>query len=95
VFLTDMGDEAARIGFKVWADGTVYYLTRLKLVPHETRVVVRKLRDAQQADLKGNKIPAAATDGSANWIRLDKRTGDGPRCRHHPARRCGEQLRLL
>jgi len=42
------------------------------LAPHETRVVdLRKLRDAQEADLKGNKIPAAATDGSANWIRLD------------------------
>ena len=31
VFLTDMGDEPARIGFKVWDQGTVYYLTRLKL----------------------------------------------------------------
>jgi hypothetical protein len=28
VFLSDMGDKPVRIGFKVWADGTVYYLTR-------------------------------------------------------------------
>jgi hypothetical protein len=30
-----------------------------------------KLRDAQQPDLKGNKIPVAAMDGAVNWIRLD------------------------
>jgi hypothetical protein len=31
VFLTDMGDQPVRIGFKVWAKGTVYYLTRLDI----------------------------------------------------------------
>jgi hypothetical protein len=32
---------------------------------------MRSLHDARQADLKKNLIPAAATDGSVNWIRLD------------------------
>ncbi len=72
IFLTDMGDKPVRIGFSVTANGIRYYLTRLKLNPHETRVIdLRKLRDAQQPDFKGNKIPAAATDGSVSWIRLD------------------------
>ena len=64
VLPTDNGDKPVRIGFKVWAHGTVYCLTMLQLAPHETRVIdLRKLRDAQQADLRGNKIPAGATDG--------------------------------
>ncbi len=29
------------------------------------------MRDEQKPDLKGNKVPAGATDGSVNWIRLD------------------------
>jgi hypothetical protein len=29
------------------------------------------LRDPQQADFQGHVIPAQATDGSVNWIRLD------------------------
>ena len=29
------------------------------------------MRDAQLADFKTNKIPAAATDGSVNWVRMD------------------------
>jgi hypothetical protein len=72
VFLTDMSDKPARIGFKVSAKGTVYYLTRLQLVPHETRVInLRQLRDARQPDFKGNTIPAGATDGSVLWTRFD------------------------
>ncbi len=72
VFLTDMGDRPARIGFKVSAGGVVHYLTDLTLNPHETRAIdLRKLRDAQQADFKGNKVPADARDGSVLWIRLD------------------------
>ncbi|MGH9453914.1 MAG: Ig-like domain-containing protein, partial [Terriglobia bacterium] len=72
LFLTNESGQPARIGFKVWANGTVYYLTRLRLAPHETRAMdLRKLRDAQQPDIKGNKIPAGATDGSVNWIRAD------------------------
>jgi hypothetical protein len=34
-------------------------------------VLIGGLRDAQQADFKGNKIPAGATDGSVHWIPLD------------------------
>lgn len=72
LFLTDMGDKPARIGFKVWANGTVYYLGKLKLVTHETRLInLRKLRHAQQADLEKHTIPRNATDGSVLWIRLD------------------------
>jgi len=37
----------------------------------ETRAIdLRKVRDAQKSDFQGNKIPAAATDGSVLWIRL-------------------------
>ncbi len=32
---------------------------------------LRKLRDAQKPDFQGNKIPAAASDGSVLWHRLD------------------------
>jgi hypothetical protein len=72
MFLTNMGDKPARIGFDVVAEGRHYYLTRLKLQPHETQAIdLRKLRDAQKADFKGNKIPAAAADGSVVWSRLD------------------------
>jgi hypothetical protein len=72
LFLTNESDQAARIGFKVTASGVTYYLTNLRLNPHETRAIdMRKLRDAQEADFLGNKIPAGATDGSVNWIRLD------------------------
>ncbi|HEV2231824.1 MAG TPA: Ig-like domain-containing protein [Terriglobia bacterium] len=72
VFLTDSSDKPARIGFSVTAGGVHYYLTTLKLAPHETRAIdLRKLRDAQQADFQKNKIPMDATDGSVTWIRLD------------------------
>src|SRR5260370_24809161 len=67
-----MADQPARIGFQIQANGVHYYLTDLKLSPHQTRVIdIRKLRDAQKADFKGNKIPAQATDGSVLWGRLD------------------------
>ncbi|HEY6292297.1 MAG TPA: hypothetical protein VI455_12170, partial [Terriglobia bacterium] len=72
LFLTDMGSKPARIGFKVWAGGTTYYLGKLKLVPHETRMInLRKLRDTGRPDYKKSTIPAGATDGSVLWIRLD------------------------
>jgi hypothetical protein len=71
LFLTNMGDELAPIGFEVTANDVHYYLTELTLQPHETRAVdLRKLRDAQQPDLERHVIPATATDGSVNWIRL-------------------------
>ncbi|MGA2629125.1 MAG: hypothetical protein ABSG54_02830 [Terriglobia bacterium] len=73
LFLTDMGDKPARIGFQAQAGGVHYYLNDLKLSPHETRVInLRKLRDAQKEDFQGSKIPADAADGSVVWIRLDK-----------------------
>jgi hypothetical protein len=72
LFLTDEGDKPARIGFSVTAGGVHYYLTSLELAPRETRAIdIRQLRDAQVADFKGNTIPANATDGSVDWIRLD------------------------
>jgi hypothetical protein len=72
LFLTDEGNKPVRIGFDITAGGVHYYLTSLQLAPHETRAInIRELRDAQGADFKGNKIPAGATDGSVNWIRLD------------------------
>src|SRR5208337_4649617 len=72
LFLTDMGEQPARIGFKVWANGKVYYLGKLQLIPHETRMIdLRKLRDAQRPDLEKHTIPAGASDGSVLWTRLD------------------------
>jgi hypothetical protein len=72
LFLTNMSDKEARIGFRIKATSVDYYLTKLKLNPHETRGIdMRQLRDAQQPDFKKNKIPVGATDGSVNWIRLD------------------------
>ncbi len=73
LFLTNESDQPARMGFSVTANNTHYYLTDLQLGPHETRAMdLRKLRDAQLPDLKGNKIPADASDGSVVWQRLDK-----------------------
>jgi hypothetical protein len=73
LFLTDEGDQPARIGFSVTVGDIHYYLTSLMIAPHETRAIdLRQLRDAQVADFKGNKIPAGAMDGSVDWIRLDK-----------------------
>ncbi|MGH9451735.1 MAG: hypothetical protein ACRD11_14555, partial [Terriglobia bacterium] len=72
LFLTNESDKPCPIGFEVTANGVHYYLTNLKLNPHETRAIdIRALRDAQKPDFKGNKIPSGATDGSVNWIRLD------------------------
>jgi hypothetical protein len=72
MFLTNMGERPARIGFDVVAGGTHYYLTRLKLQPRETRAIdLRKLRDEQKPDFRKNRIPINATDGSVLWSRLD------------------------
>ncbi len=71
-FLTNMGNREVRIGYVASAGGVNYYLTDLKLKPHETRAIdIRKLRDAQQRDSQGSVLPAGATDGSVLWIRLD------------------------
>jgi hypothetical protein len=72
LFLTNMGGQEARIGFVLTANGVHYYLTKLKLEPRETKAIdIRKLRDKQEADFKKNKIPAGASDGSVNWVRMD------------------------
>jgi hypothetical protein len=72
LFLTDESDKPARIGFHAVANGVTYYLTSLKLSPHETRAInIRKLRDAQNADFLKNRIPADASDGSVEWVRID------------------------
>jgi hypothetical protein len=72
LFLTNASEKPARIGFGVTANDVPYYLTLLQVDPHETRAInLRQLRDAQAPDFRGNKIPAEATDGSVNWIRLD------------------------
>ncbi len=72
VFLTNAGDKDVPIGFEVTANNSHYYLTKLRLAPHETRAInLRELRDSRRPDFKRNTIPAAATDGSVSWIRLD------------------------
>ena len=72
LFLTNMGEKECPIGFQVRAGGVHYYLTDLVLKPRETRAIdIRKLRDAQEADFLGNKIPASATDGSVYWVRAE------------------------
>jgi hypothetical protein len=71
LFLTNMSDERAPIGFEVTANNVHYYLSELDLEPHETRAVdLRKLRDAQQPDPEKHLIPGRATDGSVSWIRI-------------------------
>lgn len=72
LFLTDESDKPARIGFVVTANGVRYDLMGLLLAAHETRLIdLRNLRDAQIPDPDGHRIPASASDGSINWIRLD------------------------
>jgi hypothetical protein len=72
VFLTNMGDKDCRVGFRVETGGVTYFLTNLRLVPHETRYVsLRDLRDKQQPDLQGTRIPSTVTEGRLSYIRLD------------------------
>jgi hypothetical protein len=78
LFLTDESDKPVRIGFDITAGGVHYYLIRFKLAPHETRAIdFRALRDSQVPDFKGNRIPAGASDGSVNWVRLDSAPVEG------------------
>jgi hypothetical protein len=71
LFLTNMSDRPAPIGFHVQANGVHYYVDDLRLEPHETRAIdLRKLRDAQKPDFYKHKIPADATDGSVVWVRV-------------------------
>jgi hypothetical protein len=69
-FLTNLGDQMVQIGYVVTAGGVHYYLGELKLNPHETRAIdIRQLCDAQEADFKGNKIPAGS-DGRRSVLPL-------------------------
>src|SRR5579875_1967008 len=53
LFLTNESNQPARIGFQVTTQGIHYYLTQLKLQPHETRAInIRLLRDVQLADFR-------------------------------------------
>jgi len=73
LFLTNMADKDCPIGVHIQAEGSHYYLTDVRLKPHETRAIdLRQLRNAEGTDFLGNKIPAAASDGSVLWIRLRK-----------------------
>ncbi len=73
LFLTNAGESPARIGFQIQAEGVHYYLTDLKLNPRETRAIdIRQLRDMQQPDFQGNRIPPDATDGSLVWMGIEK-----------------------
>ncbi len=72
LFLTNLSDKPTHLAVEVQAGGAPYYLPPVQLQPHETRAIdVRKLRDAQKADVKDHKIPAGATDGSISWNRLN------------------------
>ncbi len=72
-FLTNDSNQICRIGFRVDTLGQSYFLTKVRLNPHETRAFnLRQLRDAQIPDFKGNLIPANATDGTVTWIHLDQ-----------------------
>ncbi|MGO8734354.1 MAG: hypothetical protein ACLQVM_16385 [Terriglobia bacterium] len=72
VFLTNASDEDCRVAFKIEAGGVEYNLTRLKLIPHETKHInLRELRDKQEADFRGKVLPATVTEGRLMYIRGD------------------------
>jgi len=72
VFLTNMGEKNCRVGFRIEAGGETYFLTNLKLIPHETRQIsLRELRDKQEPDFQGHVIPANVSEGRLSYIRLD------------------------
>jgi len=72
VFLTNAGDKDCHVGFKIEAGGVEYYLTNLKLSPHESKYInLRELRDRQQADFRGSVLPATVTEGRLMYIRGD------------------------
>lgn len=71
LFFSNMSEQEVPVGFQVYAQGIHYYLTNLRLKPHEIRAIdLRKLRDAQKPDYKGNKIPPGATDGTVSWLKI-------------------------
>lgn len=71
LFLTNQGAKECPIAMQVHADGVAYYVANLSLKPRETRAVdLRKLRDAQQADLqaiKSRREPRTASLYGVGW----------------------------
>jgi len=73
LFLTNESEKQCPIAARMYANGVAYQVPDLSLKPHETRAIdLAKLRDAQQADWQGHRIPATATDGIVLWTRLAK-----------------------
>jgi len=71
LFLTNESEKECPIAVQVHANGVAYQVSDVSLKPRETRAIdLRRLRDAQQADWQGHKIPAGATDGIVVWSRL-------------------------
>jgi len=87
LFLTNESSKPARIGFAVTANNVHYYLTKLRLAPHETRALnLRKLaglrsampgRDPRHPVFQKAELPTGITDGSVKWIRLDNASVTG------------------
>lgn len=72
IFFTNMSGENCRIGFRLEADDVTYFVPHLVLNPHETTYVsLRELRDRQEPDVKGHKIPPHATEGRLFYNRMD------------------------
>lgn len=72
VFLTNAGDKDCHVGFKIEAGGVEYYLTSLKLSPHESKYInLRELRDKQEPDFRGSVLPATVTEGRLMYDRGD------------------------
>jgi hypothetical protein len=72
IFFTNMSDEKCRIAFRLDADDVKYFLPHLVLNPHETTYLsLREMRDRQEPDGLGHKIPATATEGRLFYNRMD------------------------
>jgi len=72
VFLTNMSEKECRVGFRIEAGGVTYFLTHLKLIPHETKSInLRELIDKHEPDIHGTLIPPNTTEGRLSYIRLD------------------------
>jgi hypothetical protein len=72
VFLTNMGDKPCGVGFRIEVGNVVYFLKNPQLAPRETKVInLREVRDKEEPDIRGTVIPAQATDGRLDYIRMD------------------------
>jgi hypothetical protein len=78
VFFTNMGDKVCRILLSVEAGGVQHVVPRLQVGPHETAYVnLRELRDKQEPDSQGHKIPSNATSGRLEFLRMDNMPLEG------------------